>query len=652
MTSEESDSSAALSTVALEGSSAKLRRRLRGDLDDIVLRALRKEPQLRYASVEQFADDIRRHLEGLPVIAREGSWHYRAGKFVRRHRLGIAASSVVLLSLLIGVAATVRQAHIARQQAEIAKAQRAQAEKRFQDVRELANSLIFEIHDSIQTLPGATPSRKLLLDRAVQYLDKLSQDAGNDSNLQRELAWAYQRLATVQGDTTQSNLGEIKAADISNKKAMALFEVVARANPDNVTDQLNLAMAYRWRAFYDIFETTGLAEIQRALAVTDPLMQSHSDDLDVENERAEEMMILADVQVAMGDRLKGLDSYRAVLSLRQQIQRAKPDYPGITAGIAKATVMLAHTTAKFARREEGLRLMNEGLAEYGALLNSKPDDPIAVRELSAAEGRLGEIQTMMENYPAAIAVFRRSRQRIERLAKLDPANKMIQSDLSISEFLEGRALALAGRSSEALHLLEHAFKSYMALNLEADVGPGPAPMQAWIAEVQAATGNTPEALKNYAGAAAGLAEDENNFDDARCDLAMVETKIANLLAKTGKLHDAETEYNKALDTAKVPFSLEHGDIPSLYAAAEAYAGLAEIAETKARKIPDAAARGRLLADARTQYRKSLDVSKQIADPSRLTGSGYLATDPRQIAVRLAKLDAQDAKQNVELGAVK
>ena len=62
--------------------SPKLRRRLDGDLDDIVLKALRKEPDLRYASVEQFSEDIRRHLEGLPVAARKGSWHYRAAKFV------------------------------------------------------------------------------------------------------------------------------------------------------------------------------------------------------------------------------------------------------------------------------------------------------------------------------------------------------------------------------------------------------------------------------------------------------------------------------------------------------------------------------------------------------------------------------------------
>jgi serine/threonine protein kinase len=628
-----------------EGSPARLRRRLAGDLDNIVLMALRKEPQRRYASVEQFSEDIRRHLEGLPVTAVKGSLKYRAFKFARRNRTGIAAAAVVALTLVAGVAATIRQARIARRQAEIAKVERERAEKRFNDVRKLANSLIFEIHDSIQGLPGATPSRKLLLDRAVEYLDKLSQDAGGDVDLQRELAWAYQRLATVQGDTTQSNLGQVKAADVSNKKAMALFEAVARANPNNVTDQLNLAMAYRWRAFYDIYEPTGLAEIQRALTVTGPLIQSHEDNLDVKNERAQELLILGDVQDAMGDRLKALDSLRTVLALRQQIQRAKPDYPDIAAAIAKVTVLLAHSTGRFGPRNEALRLMNEGIAEYEDLLKWNPSDPTLIRELSSAEGRRGEVETMQGDYAAAIADFRRSRRRIEHLAKLDLENKMIQSDLWVAEFLEGRALALAGRNPEALRLLQHALEKYQSLHLEADVGPGPPAMQAWIAEVEAATGNLPDAVKDYEKAAAGLAEDQNNFDDARCDLAMVETKIAAVLAREGKLREAEAEYKKALETANLTDSLEHMDIPSLYAAAEAYAGLAEIAQTNARRVPDATLRSRLMNDARTYYRKSLDVWKQIPYPSRLTGNGYLAEGPKQMAARLAKLSERGAEQD-------
>lgn len=334
-----------------EGSPAKLRRRLAGDVDNIVLMALRKEPNRRYASVEQFAEDINRHLEGLPVLPVKGSAAYRASKFIRRHRTSLAASAVVAIALGVGVVATLREARIARRQAEIATVERAKAEKRIGDVRELGNSLIFEIHDSIQGLPGATPSRKLLLDRAVQYLDKLSQDATGDVALQRELGWAYQRLATVQADTTQSNLGQVSAAEVSNRKAMALFEAVAKANPDNLTDQLNLAMVYRWHAFLDIYETVGRAEIDRALAVTEPLVRSNSSNVDLKNERAHEYLILASIQDAVGDRLLAIDSFRKVFDLRQEILQANPSYPGIRQGIAKVTVLLAHEMGRFGSRD-------------------------------------------------------------------------------------------------------------------------------------------------------------------------------------------------------------------------------------------------------------------------------------------------------------
>ncbi|HEY1270543.1 MAG TPA: protein kinase [Terriglobales bacterium] len=634
-----------------EGTPARLQRRLAGDLDSIVLKALRKESQRRYASVEQFAEDIRRHLQGLPVLAVKGSFRYRAAKFVRRNRLSIAAAAVVALSLATGIGATVRQARIARRQAEIARAEREQAEKRFRDVRDLANSLIFEIHDSIQALPGATPSRKLLLDRAVQYLDKLSQDAGNDPNLQRELAWGYQRLATVQGDTSQSNLGEVSAADLSNQKATALFEAVAHANPNNVTDQLNLAMAYRWRAFFDIYETRGLAEINRAIAVTDPLMRTSGGNLDVNNERAQELYILAAIQDAMGDRFKAIDSFHNVLDLRQQIEQAKPDYPGIGSGVAKVTVLLAHELGRFGDRDEGLRLMNAGIARFESLLKSHPGDPSFSREITAAQTRRGEVELIRGDTQAALADFQHARQRFERQARLDPENKMLQADLWGTEFQYGRTLEAAGKHAEALPILQHAFKEYQALNLEADVGPGPAQMQAWIAEAQTGVGNLRDALKNFQGAAAGLAENQANFDDARCDLAMVQTKIGNVLLNLGKVVEAEAEYNQALETAKLSFSLEHRDVPSLYAAAEAYSGLARVSETNARKTLDASLRSKLLSEARASYERSLNVSKHIAYPSRYTG-GYRAEDPHDVAVRLSSLQESGEKQPVELRAVK
>src|SRR5262249_19056150 len=141
------------------GQHKQLRKQLQGDVDTIVLKALQKEPGRRYASVEQFSEDIRRHLAGLPVMARKDTAAYRAEKFIVRHKAGVFAAASVALALIVGMGATTWEAHIAN-------AQRVRAERRFQDVRTLANSLLFELHDTIQNLPGATAARELLVKRA------------------------------------------------------------------------------------------------------------------------------------------------------------------------------------------------------------------------------------------------------------------------------------------------------------------------------------------------------------------------------------------------------------------------------------------------------------------------------------------------------
>ena len=102
---------------------------LRGDLDNIVLMALRKEPERRYSSVAQISEDIRRHLEGLPVIAHKDTFTYRAAKFVRRNKVGVAAAALVLLSLITGLALALTQARIAREQRDAAHRATARAEK-------------------------------------------------------------------------------------------------------------------------------------------------------------------------------------------------------------------------------------------------------------------------------------------------------------------------------------------------------------------------------------------------------------------------------------------------------------------------------------------------------------------------------------------
>src|SRR5579863_8688965 len=217
---------------------SKLRRQLKGDLDNIVLKALSKEPARRYASAERMAEDILRYLEGRPVLAVPDSLLYRSKKFIRRNSWGVSAAALLLLAVLGGLLATLRQARIAA-------ANEQRADKRFNDVRKLANSLVFEIHDSIQDLPGSVPARKLLVERALEYLDSLSRESSADPSLQRELVSAYIRIADVQGYPFSANLGDPQGALKSYDAALALNLLLVKSDPANVHDALSLATLYR-----------------------------------------------------------------------------------------------------------------------------------------------------------------------------------------------------------------------------------------------------------------------------------------------------------------------------------------------------------------------------------------------------------------------
>src|SRR5262249_10331920 len=160
-------------------------RQLSGDLDNIVLTAMRKEPQRRYASAAELSEDIRRHIEGLPILAREDRWTYRVGKFIGRNRLAVTAALVVTVSLICGVVATTFQAR--------------RAERRFQMVRGLANSVLFDFHDAVQQLAGSTKVRVLMVETVLRYLDTLAKDGGNDANLNLEIAKAYHRIGAIEG---------------------------------------------------------------------------------------------------------------------------------------------------------------------------------------------------------------------------------------------------------------------------------------------------------------------------------------------------------------------------------------------------------------------------------------------------------------------
>ena len=187
------------------------------ELDYILLTALRKEPERRYGGVLRFAEDIESYLQHRPVAARPDTIGYRAGKFLRRHWASVAVGAALLASITAGLGFSLHEAHIAN--------------TRFQDVRALATTFLFDFDKEISTVPGNTKARQMLAATAQKYLDKLAADARNDYELLYQLAVSYQSLGDVQGMPGPGNLGLQDEGAQSYRKAIAILERIQYRNP-------------------------------------------------------------------------------------------------------------------------------------------------------------------------------------------------------------------------------------------------------------------------------------------------------------------------------------------------------------------------------------------------------------------------------------
>ena len=255
---------------------------LSSDLDNIVLMALRKEPDRRYQSADQFAEDLRRHLGGRPVIARQTSIAYRARKFVLRNRWQVAGATIIALSLISGLVTSIaqtrraetaqriaesqrlvaihqeslanaariaaslqkgladRQSVLAREQRDRAELQKAIADQRVKDIFELADHALFDVHDVIAALPGSVAARRTLVQTTLGYLQKLETQLGLDDQMRQALCAGYYKVAMIQGDPQNASLQDFEASEKSLRKGESLLIPAYNRNPNDPSLMMRL----------------------------------------------------------------------------------------------------------------------------------------------------------------------------------------------------------------------------------------------------------------------------------------------------------------------------------------------------------------------------------------------------------------------------
>ncbi len=631
---------------ARETTPVLLQRRLRGDLDYILLKALRKEPELRYSSAEQFSEDIRRHLEKRPVLARKGTWSYRAGKFIRRNRAVVTAAALVTATLLAGMAVTLRETRVA-------EANRRKADTRFNDVRKLANSLIFDVHDSIQTLPGATDSRKLILDKAIGYLDSLASDSQNDPTLMRDLVVGYSRIAELEGNPSFPNLGDTKASLENYAKATSLEETLVRMYPRSETDRLNLAQLYEALSEVHMAATGNIPEALRycrlAVPTFEEFLAARPNDVKILARNISVYRNLGLLQ--LGNGLSGssgsvneaVQVLEKALALDQRAIELAPTDISYRAESAGIRIALGDAYLKLGDRPAGEKQFRESLNVLNQL-DPKNENIRIMMNRAVVTTKVGDALMIQGKYAQALDFYKQGQLTGEQLLARDPHNESAQSHSVIIRGQVGLALASLGRFGES----NQEFRKSLAGSTN------PAEQTAIVRVIRATVGvwfgqsllhqrKSADAAREFARSNATLASlgDVNTLDvRTRTYYGAAQMEYGGALAAQGRFADAQKELDAATAILDQLASVAPPQQELQYTLAEAYNQQGLLFVARAKKPAKNSEQAGDWKTAKIWFEKSAAIWSKVKNPARFSTYGLEVSAPSEIATRIAECQSQ------------
>ncbi len=560
-----------------------LRRRLSGDLEAIVRMAMSKRPLDRYASAEQFSEDIRRHLKGRAVIARDDSWSYRLGKVLMRNRVGVAAAVLLVSSLAGGMLATFYQAR--------------RAERRFELGRKLANSFLFEIHDAISEVQGSTRARGMLVTKTLEYLNNVAKDAKGDFSLQRDLAAAYQKIGDVQGHVLTANLGNTAGALESYRKALRILESAAEDRRD---EDVQIAIATAHGRIGDILSYTGdaggaLASYETARNISAELTTADPSSNKAMRSLAAALRWVSRARGLMQQNAQALDSSRQSLKLYLELMKAEPGDRSLRQAIADCDADIGVMQARLNDLTGALKSYKRALAEQQALSAEDPSNVTYRRELMLAYSHVGDIlgnpaSLNLGDTAGALENYHKMLEIGESLAAADPSDTRAKSDFAISLMRVGNAISENRRHKEALEIFE---KSARLMEELAAKDPRNMRIRMNLSFVARRSGDRKMAIHDLDGALRSYRRSvEVGERAAKADpkdntisriLAEAYARFSLALAESGDRRGAIEAGRRGVALAEALGAVDSGGIRTLVAGPQSYAWMAAVYQSLARR---------------------------------------------------------------------
>ncbi len=509
------------------------RKRLAGDLDNILLKALEKTADRRYPSVDAFAADVRNFLSGHPVAARAPNATYLIAKFVSRNKVSVALAGLAFCAGALGFAATAWQGREAR-------LARDEAQARLADIRSITRDLVFRFGDSIGYLPGGMKIKADLLQNALGSLDRLvssSKGADRDPALLADVANTYARLAQIQGADQSLSLNQPDAAKINADKAIALAAELLPSRRDDWRLAWWTSQAHQTQA--NLLRSQNKPELAllaippalEMLALTDLSKAEALGKASVTAQRATLLLLQGQLQNSVALQ-KGLASDTALASLAQAelvfrglindralIQRldaeARPEEPKAYSQMRQMTAVVLGERSRIHSRLDFLDLAlkeeEEAVAWLQDAIAHDPQTVLWQDGLATEANNLAVVCLKLGDGAGGLNAATLSRNAALALIKSEGPDSKWARQLPRLGAQYGRALAAMGRHAEALAVFDDSliFFSAQAAKAAPDAsGNNARRSAAWLQTQRAASlaalGRSEQALIEVAASSAVL----------------------------------------------------------------------------------------------------------------------------------------------------
>jgi serine/threonine protein kinase/Flp pilus assembly protein TadD len=556
------------------------------DLETITLKCIEKESAKRYGAAAELAAELRRYLEGEPILARPVGGIERAWRWTRRNpRVTVLSAAIVLLLVGLSVASTIvalqqhQQRLFAEKTAEterdlrskandamaLGEASAATAREQSQLALKSLQSVIFDIQRGLKNVPGAGEVQRKLLLTALEHLEKVSEQFVTRGSIDRNTSVALNELGDLFlriGTGIPGNAGEgaVAAARRLYERSLEISQKLAATDPGDAWGQRDLSVSYV--KLGDVQRQCGqtteaLGSYEKALEITQKLTAADPSDALAQRGQSISHDRLGDVQHQCGKVIEALGSYQKALEIRQKLAGADP-----SDAQAQRDLSVSYNNLGDLRRQSGQ--LTEALGSYHKcleisqkLVSADPNDAQAQRGLFVSYDRLGDVHLQSGQVTEALASYEKALEISQKLAAADPSDAQAQRDLSLAHGNLGDVKLQSGQVTEALGSYGKALEISQKL---AAADPNDAQAQRDLSvsllnlgETQRQSGQVTEALRSCEKALEirqKLATADPRDAQAQRDLFFSYSKLGDVQRECGQATEALGPYQKALEISQ------------------------------------------------------------------------------------------------------